>query len=88
MPSRPDPQDTAHGSHSGHGHSLPAGPDADHALTGRGGSTRRRVITALTAILVPLTLAMIAGCLFAGAVRLRTAGLLGAAATAVAVVVE
>ncbi len=42
---------------------------------------RRRVL------LSALTLAMIAGCLFAGAVRLRTAGLLGAAATAVAVVV-
>lgn len=60
MPSRPDPEGTDHGSHAGHGHSLPAGPGADQALTGRGGSTRRRVITALAAILVPLTLALIA----------------------------
>ena len=60
MPSRPDPEGTDHGSHAGHGHSLTAGPGADQALTGRGGSTRRRVITALAAILVPLTLALIA----------------------------
>lgn len=43
----------------GHGHGLDAGPGADAALTGPGGS-RRRVVTALAAILVPVTLLLVA----------------------------
>ncbi|MDI3329171.1 MAG: YibE/F family protein [Micrococcus sp.] len=49
-------QDTHAG---GHGHGLDAGPGADDALTGSGGS-RRRVVVALTAILVPVTLLLVA----------------------------
>lgn len=69
MPSATDPDARAQavapahsrtGSHAGHGHSLPPGPGADRALTGGGGSARRRVVVALTAILVPLTLVLVA----------------------------
>jgi uncharacterized membrane protein len=49
-------QDTHAG---GHGHGLDAGPGADDALTGSGGS-RRRVVVALAAILVPVTLLLVA----------------------------
>ncbi|MGD6978282.1 MULTISPECIES: YibE/F family protein [Citricoccus] len=51
-------QDSLPGGH-GHGHGLDAGPGADAALTGPGGS-RRRVVTALAAILVPVTLLLVA----------------------------
>lgn len=49
-----------HAGHSGHGHGLPAGPGADEALTGAGGGNGRRVVVALTAILVPLAVVLIA----------------------------
>ncbi|WP_188803620.1 YibE/F family protein [Citricoccus zhacaiensis] len=48
------------GHEHGHGHGLPAGPGADEALTGAGGSGRRRVVIALAAILGPLTVVLIA----------------------------
>lgn len=51
-------QDT-HLTGHGHGHGLDAGPGADDALTRAGGS-RRRVVVALTAILVPVTLLLVA----------------------------
>ncbi|MGM7669309.1 YibE/F family protein [Microbacterium sp. A93] len=51
--------DGRHG-HAGHGHGLPAGPGADEALTGADGSGRRRVVVVLAAILVPLTVVLIA----------------------------
>lgn len=56
-PSRPE----EHPGHLGHGHGLPAGPGADEALTGAGRGGRRRVVVALTAILVPLAVVLIAG---------------------------
>jgi uncharacterized membrane protein len=51
-------QDSHAGGHA-HGHGLDPGPGADHALTGSGGS-RRRVIVALAAILLPVTLLLVA----------------------------
>jgi uncharacterized membrane protein len=44
----------------GHGHGLPAGPGADEALAGADGANRRRVVVALAAILVPLTVLLLA----------------------------
>ena len=46
--------------HAGHGHGLEAGPGADDALTGPGGAPRRRVVLALAAILVPVTVLLVA----------------------------
>ena len=66
MPDRtPDPVPEADGhrgyqGHEGHGHGLPAGPSADEVLTGADGRGRRRVVVALTAILVPLAVVLIA----------------------------
>ena len=53
---QPTPED-----HHGHGHGLPAGPAADEVLTGTGkdGRGHRRVVVALTAILVPLAVVLI-----------------------------
>ena len=53
---QPTPED-----HHGHGHGLPAGPAADEVLTGAGpdGRGHRRVVVALTAILVPLAVVLI-----------------------------